>query len=355
MSMLQWRKSVSVLCVTVAVMASCSPPPVTPDGSTPSDAAMEAGPVGEGGAGDSGTCTRGAIVTPLADPEMTCPGFTATPCGEGVAAFCPRFVDNMMARPKFVLTQIDIQSPASLLPNTTVGRLLNSSIRNAVFSWGVDIDFGMMRIRTGTLNQPIMRRPGTGYYAETFNFVMGSAPMASGPTNRWDPVIMPISVMGETVSAMSSVPIVTIPVYDENNRMNLLTELPLRDARMTGLRLTANRNCIGTAQAAFNSCGPNNNRWNTADGDADAGTQTPTGVLEAKLTVEDTLNVQVVSLNMPLCNIIARTNCRDMMGMPVNPMTFMIPPDTTVMVGGMAKPAWTLRAHISGVAANIAN
>jgi hypothetical protein len=36
-------------------------------------------------------------------------------------------------------------------------------------------------------------------------------------------------------------------------------------------------------------------------------------------------------------------------------MTFMIPPDTTVMVGGMAKPAWTLRAHISGVAANIAN
>jgi hypothetical protein len=41
--------------------------------------------------------------------------------------------------------------------------------------------------------------------------------------------------------------------------------------------------------------------------------------------------------------------------MPVNPTTLTVAPDTTVMVGGVAKPAWTLRAYVAGVAANIAN
>jgi hypothetical protein len=354
---MQRLRSASALGVLFSAVAACSPTPSNTDAAVPDSGgsdgstAMEAGP-----AGDAGACTRGAIITPLPDPEMICAGFTAAPCPGETGAFCPRFVDNNPMNPKFVLTQIDIQRPASLLPNTTVGRLLNTSIRNAVFSWGIDVDFSMMRVRTGTLSQPIMRRPGTGYYAEMFRFVMGAAPVMPGMTaDRWDPVVSPLTVMGDTVSAAMPVPIVTIPVYDENNRANLLTELPLRDARIFDMRLTANRNCIGTAQTAFNSCGPNNNRWNTAEGDPDAGMQTPNGILEAKLTVEDTLRVQVVSLSMPLCNIIARVNCRDMMGQPVDPTTFTIPPDTTVMVGGVAKPAWTLRAHIAGVAANITN
>jgi hypothetical protein len=151
-----------------------------------------------------------------------------------------------------------------------------------------------------------------------------------------------------------TVPLIIIPVYDENDRSMLLTELPLRDARISDLRLTANRNCIGTAFTNFNSCGPNNNRWYTSSDNTAMGT--PNGVIEAKLTFEDTLNIQVVSLNMPLCNIIARSPCRDPnTNMPVDPATLTVPPDTMVMVGGMAKPAWTLRAYVAGVAANIVN
>jgi hypothetical protein len=353
--MMQWRLGMSV--GVFAAMAACSPP-VMPqnDAMTNNDASST--PDSSMPSGDAAACNEfGARVTPYQNPDMGCDGFQATPCMEGDREFCPRFRNNDMNSPKFVLTQIDIYQPSSLLPNSAVGRLLNTSVRNAAFSWGVALDLTANTIRTGTIRQPVVRRVGSGYYAETLNFVMNEAPvMGMLAADRWNPVTAPVTVMGNTVGmpAGMTVPLITIPVYDETDRTMLLTELPLRDARISDLRLTANRNCIGTAFAMFNSCGPSNNRWYTSSDNTVMGT--PNGVLEAKLTFEDTLNIQVVSLNMPLCNIIGRSPCRDAMtNMPVNPATLTVPPDTTVMVNGMAKPAWTLRAYIAGVAANIAN
>ncbi|MFO0562706.1 MAG: hypothetical protein U0269_32105 [Polyangiales bacterium] len=352
---MQWRLGMSV--GVFAAMAACSPP-VMPqnDAMTNNDASST--PDSSMPSGDAAACNEfGARVTPYQNMDMACDGFQATPCMDGDPEFCPRFRNNDMNSPKFVLTQLDIYQPSSLLPNSAVGRLLNTSVRNAAFSWGVALDLTANTIRTGTIRQPVARRVGTGYYAETLNFVMNEAPVMGMLTaDRWNAVTAPVTVMGNTVGMPMgmTVPLITIPVYDETDRTMLLTELPLRDARISGLRLTANRNCIGTAFAMFNSCGPSNNRWNTSSDNTAMGT--PNGVLEAKLTFEDTLNIQVVSLNMPLCNIIARSPCRDAMtNMPVNPASLTVPPDTTVMVGGMAKPAWTLRAFIAGVAANIAN
>jgi hypothetical protein len=348
--MMQWRSGVSV-SVVLAAMAGCSPP-VMPnndamvgnDASMPTDA-MEV------------ACNEfGARVTPLTTPAPVCVGFTATPCTAGDMEFCPRFRNNDMNTPKFVLTQIDVYQPQSLQPNSPVGRLLNTSIRNAAFAWGVALDFTGNQIRTGTLRQPITRQVGTGYFAESLNFVMDEAPMAGGPVGRWNPVTAAIVNAGGTVGMAAGVivPLLTIPVFDEDNRAMLTTELPLRDARISALRLTANRNCIGTAFANFNSCVGNTNRWNTSSDNTAMGT--PNGVLEAKLTFEDTLAIQVVSLNQPLCNFIGGSPCRDAMTMTtVDPTTLRFPPDSTAMVNGMAKPAWTMRAFIAGVAANIAN
>jgi len=356
--MMQWRLGVSV--GVFAAMAACSPP-VMPqnDAMTDNDASSDGSSSDSSTPqGDAAACNEfGARVTPYQNMDMACDGFQATPCNSADTEFCPRFRNNDMNNPKFVLTQIDIYQPSSLLPTSAVGRLLNTSVRNAAFSWGIALDLTANTIRTGTIRQPVMRRVGTGYYAETLNFVMNEAPVMGMLTaDRWNPVTAPVTVMGNTVGMPTgmTVPVITIPVYDETDRTMLLTELPLRDARISDLRLTANRNCIGTAFAMFNSCGPSNNRWYTSSDNTVNGT--PNGILEAKLTFEDTLNIQVVSLNMPLCNIIARSPCRDAMtNMPVDPTTLTVAPDTTVMVGGMPKPAWTLRAYVAGVAANIAN
>lgn len=343
---------IATLALCAVSVAACGNPPVNndvpnaPNDVADNDAAVAPtdvpSPMSEGGA-----CVRGSVVTPYTNPETMCVGFTATPCPGDMSPFCPRFVDNNMMRPKFVLTQIDVQTPRTLAAATPVGRILNDAIRNGVFAWGVDINFMTNRVRTGTLAQPIMVRSGTGYYAEAFRFVNGGAPMPGMP-NRWNPLDVAATISGETVSSEMT-PLITIPVYDANMRANLLTELPLQNARIRDLRLTANRNCIGTAKFAgalgFNSCGPLNNNWNTSEG------MTPAGVLEAVITVEDALRIQVVSLNMPLCTLIAGGSCTDAMGMPINPMSFTVP--TNTMVNG--KPGWTLTANISGVAANIAD
>ncbi|MDP3274562.1 MAG: hypothetical protein Q8Q09_05160 [Deltaproteobacteria bacterium] len=321
---------------------ACSPPPVQSMDVAATDAVVvETGPMGE-----AGVCTRGAVVTPHNNMDTMCVGFTARPCEGASGDFCPRFVDNNPMRPKFVLTQIDIQQPPTLAPDRAIGRLLNTAIRNATFSWGIDIDFAAMTVRTGTMQQPIQRLLGSGYYNEALRFTVGGAPMP-GTADRWNPVNLMITAMGDTVTTTVA-PLITIPVYDEAMAGMLLTELPLRNARMLNLKLTAGRNCIGSAQPNFNSCGPTNNRWNTSEA------MVPNGILEAVLTVADTRRIQVVSLSMPLCNLIAGTACESM-GMPVSPDMFTNRPDTMIMVDGVMQPAWTLRANIAGVAMNIAN
>ena len=230
---------------------------------------------------------------------------------------------------------------------TAVGRILNDAIRNAVFSWGIDINFTTMRVRTGTLAQPINVVRGTGYYGEMMRFVNGGAPMP-GTADRWNPLDVAAMITGETVSSTVT-PLITIPVYDTNMRANLLTELPLRNARIRDMRLTANRNCIGTAiesgALGFNSCGPLNNNWRTTENGM------PAGVLEAVITVADAKRIQVVSLNMPLCTLIAGGACTDAMGVAIDPAMFTVPANT--MIDG--QPGWTLTANVAAVAANIAN
>lgn len=169
-----------------------------------------------------------------------------------------------------------------------------------------------------------------------------------GAADRWNPLDVAAMITGDTVSSVVT-PLITIPVYDTNMRANLLTELPLRNARIRDMRLTANRNCIGTAMEmgalGFNSCGPLTNNWRTTENGM------PAGVLEAVITVADAKRIQVVSLNMPLCTLIAGGACTDAMGMAIDPAMFTVP--ANAMVDG--QPGWRVEANVAAVAARIAD
>ena len=169
--------TIAAMSLCALSVAACGNPPITNDVPNATDVPSASGDLGVVGTdtpaagGEGGTCPRGAVVSPYMNDETGCVGFTARACPGAMGPFCPRFVDNNPMNPRFVITQIDIQTPRTLSMGTAVGRILNDAIRNAVFSWGVDINFTTMRVRTGTLAQPINVVRGTGYYGEMMRFV----------------------------------------------------------------------------------------------------------------------------------------------------------------------------------------
>lgn len=260
--------------------------------------------------------------------------------------FCPARVQNDPDRPQFVITQIDIQRPASLRPTGPVGQLLNNSIARGTFFWGMSVDLSNNVLRTGALSLGPMSQPGSGFLEETFQYISGGAPPGDGgmplPSNRWDPVTVTITPMGESFSS-ETVPLITVPVYSDTPDRALLAELPLRNTRMRDVHFNHQRNCIGFAPGNRPWVSCLGGRWLTTD----PATMMPTGVLEGDLTVEDARAVYIEQLRNNLCYFIAGSDCSLPMEMWRNP------PDTRIAPGTGPNDAWHLVAHFAAVAARI--
>lgn len=300
------------------------------------DAGTDTGTVTDTGSGQ--VCNQDSGFLEPSDDAGAC--YRATRCD--MMPFCPARVVNPAMHPRFVMTKIDIQTPVSLGSAGAVGGILNGAIGDGAFFWGIDLDLGTMRMRTGSLGMTTAA-VGTGFLESNFTFVTGAAPTGDGGAlaNRWDPITANVTLTGESFTSEIT-PLITIPVFGTDAARMLLAELPLRNARMRDVQMGSNRNCVGLARGDFNSCLAR--LWNTSAGAMGA---MPYGILEADLAVEDTRNVPVASLGNNLCFFVAGTDC-------TMPMTaWAHPPDA--MINGSATPnAWHVVANFSAVSAHIA-
>jgi hypothetical protein len=308
---------------------------------------------------------NGGNNTDVVDTDATDMGVDAVPCEDGFvpgqpdsglcyraatcdnSAFCPSLHTNDPQHPEFVLSQIDVQTPAVLSATSPVGVILNTAIVEGKFFWGIQLDLAANTIRTGTVTTMGAMQPGSGWFLNDFDFLMGGAPVTdAGTANRWDPVMGTITASGNSIST-NTIPLVTVPIYgnpDDAGHSSLLTELPLRNVSMRDVQLNSNANCIGYARSPFNSCIPR--KWQTNDPMGDA-SSSPYGVLEGDITVADAEGIVIVDLPMmpTLCGLIAGTgsNCTDV------PMSmWMTPPESTASGSG-----WHLIANFAAYAVNI--
>lgn len=315
-----------------------------PGSSTADTGDNDAATMPEGGTGgDAEPCMGTTQRTELNDPMGGCVGFTERACNG--MPFCPAQVTNEAMRPQFVITQIDISTPGSLRSTSAVGNLLNNSIGSGAFLWGLDLDVAGGTLRTGAIDRMFMRVPGQGFLQQTLRFTVGQAPtMGGGMANRWDPVNIMATVMGDSFSTAIA-PIVTVPVYEENNGP-LLTELPLRNAQMLNVQMREGRGCIGLARPSYNSC--LGKQWQTTV--PGSMTMEPFGGrLEADISVADARAISIASLMSNLCNIVAGRNC-EMFPQEMWPNQ----PDRRVGADTGPNNAWHVVANIAGVAVRIA-
>lgn len=274
----------TLLACSAIALSACSSDPATPatDASTPTDTSA---PTDTGGGGDSST--------PMC--------FTQ----EGSAALCPSAAvaqaDPM--RPNFRVTHIKITAPAALA-SPILGNTVNGAIHSGGFLWGISFDLMGNTVRTGALNSQMITRGtvGQGLLDGTFRYYTGNAPAMGGAATRWDPVSSTLTASGDRVSTVPIMGTVRLPIYDSSGA--LLTELPLENASMTMVNLTADRKCIGLGALSggrFDEC---TSSWQTADG-----MMAPYGRLQAVITVAAARQVNVSALMTTLCNLLAGSNC----------------------------------------------
>lgn len=363
------KLGIGILLATLGV--ACGPTNTGTDGSSNNDAASntETGTGGEGGTSCAATdqfqrlpadLDQCAMMTSGADAGAPIPGFRAQSCN--MMPFCPALVTNNPMRPNFILTQIDIQTPSVLQASGPIGSLLNSAIVQGTFFWGISLDFTAMTIRTGALNNGVQPQPNNGFLSSNFGYINGTAPMIAGDPmspRRWDPVSGTITVQGDTVTS-NMVSVIRVPVYDATDPTMVLTELPLRNLRMSNVRLSSNRNCVGTVGSArsrftFNTCG--SNLWQTQDT-----TMMPYSQLDGDMTIADARSVVVASLHQDLCRLLAGADCAMTpqamwTGAQPDRLVDMATGSSSTMCGnasGMTPcNAWHLNARFAAVAANI--
>lgn len=312
----------TLLACSALLLSACgdSTPTTTPD-------AGDAGDVGDTGdtsvPGDDGSTT-----TPMC--------FTQ----EGSAALCPSaaVTQSNLMQPNFRVTHIKITAPAALA-SPILGNTVNGAIHSGGFLWGITFDLTGNMVRTGALNSQMITRGtvGQGLLDGTFQYYSGNAPAAGGAATRWDPVTSTLTASADRVSTGTIMGTVRLPIYDTSGA--LLTELPLQNASMTMVNLTADRKCIGLGALSggrFNECTSN---WQTADT-----AMAPYGRLSAVITVAAARQVQVSPLMTTLCNLLAGSNCE------TTPQAmWMRQPDA--MAG--TEPGYTLTTEFAAVSANI--
>jgi hypothetical protein len=180
---------------------------------------------------------------------------------------------------------------------------------------------------------------GQGLIDGGFRYYSGNAPAMGGAATRWDPISTTAMVTGDRVSTGIIMGTVRLPIFNTDG--SLLTELPLENARMTNVQLTADRKCIGLGAISggrFNECTSN---WQTADM---AMPPVPFGRLEAVITAAAARTVRVESLMTTLCNLLAGSNCE------TTPQAMWTrQPDA--MVNG--EPGYALATEFSAISARI--
>ncbi len=254
---------------------------------------------------------------------------------------CPRgrFMNNAM-RPGFRLTYLKITQPAALA-SAAILSTVNPTLQRGTFLWGLQLDLAANTFRTGGLNPMFTRGTiGVGLMDGQFAFFN-----SNGPAERRRP-LQPGQRhrhRGRRPGATTTVTTtVNIPIFSDEAGTMLLTQLPMDNARITNINLTADRGCIGGGIPTGGRYTETTSRWLTEDV-----ADTPYGVVDADITVE---NAKMVSVTIggaptPLCNIISGANCM------TDPQSgWARQPDTTV--NGM--PAYHLRANFAAISANIA-
>lgn len=312
----------TLLACSALLLSACGDSTSTP---TPTDASTSDTPV---------VTDTPAADAPATDATSMC--FTQ----EGSAALCPSAAvaqaDAM--RPNFRVTHIKITAPAALA-SPILGNTVNGAIHSGGFLWGITFDLTGNMVRTGALNSQMITRGtvGQGLLDGTFQYYSGNAPAAGGAATRWDPVTSTLTASADRVSTGTIMGTVRLPIYDTSGA--LLTELPLQNASMTMVNLTADRKCIGLGALSggrFNECTSN---WQTADT-----AMAPYGRLSAVITVAAARQVQVSALMTTLCNLLAGSNCE------TTPQAmWMRQPDA--MAG--TEPGYTLTTEFAAVSANI--
>jgi hypothetical protein len=254
---------------------------------------------------------------------------------DGTASLCParRFMNNAM-RPSYRLTHIRITAPAALA-SPILGNVVNDAVHRGGFLWGMTFDLMANTFRTGALNAAMVRRgtTGQGLLDGQFAYYAGNAPTMGGAATRWDPSMAPLMATSDRVSTMAITGTIRLPIFDGSGAV--LTELPLENAALSSVQLTADRGCIGLGEVAggrFDECTSN---WATAEN---------TGVLRAVILASEARTVNVSALKTTLCNLLAGSNCET-----VPQAMWMRQPDA--MVNGM--PGYNLTAQIAAVSANI--
>jgi hypothetical protein len=303
--------------VLAGSLAACSDDPAT----TPTDSGV---------AGDTGTCS------PPADAGGPTPYFQCTS-----DSICPtaRYMNNAMT-PGYRLTYIKITAPAALA-QAAILNTINPTLRTGSFLWGLQINLTNMTFRTGGLNPMFTRGTvGVGLMDAQFSFFNNNGP--AGMTNRYNPLSGMVTLTGDRATTTMATTTVNIPIFSDPAGTMLLTQLPMDNARISNINLTADRGCIGLGRSSGGRYTETTSQWLTEDA-ADM----PYGVVDADITVE---NAKMVSVTIggsptPLCNIISGANC------VTDPMTgWARQPDSTV--NGM--PAYHLRANFAAISANIA-
>ena len=247
---------------------------------------------------------------------------------------------NNAMRPGFRLTYIKIIQP-SALASAAILSTINPTLQRGTSLWGLQLDFTANTFRTGGLNPMFTRgTTGIGLMDGQFVFFNGNGPGAM-PT-RYNPISGAMTVTGDRATTASITTTVNIPLFSDAAGTMLLTELPMDNARLSNINLTADRGCIGLGIPAGGRYTETTSRWLTEDV-ADM----PYGAVDADITVE---NAKMVSVTIggnptPLCNIIPGANC-----MPDPMGSWARQPDA--MVNGM--PAYHLRANFAAISANIA-
>ncbi len=259
---------------------------------------------------------------------------------------CPmrRFM-NTMNTPGYRLTYIQISQPAALA-SATLLNVVNPTIQQGAFLWGLSLDLTAMTFRTGALRVATRGTVGQGLLDGTFRFFNNDA-TGMGMPNRYNPITGPVTVANNRATTTMMPLNVLLPILNPDG--SVLTQLPLSAARMSNVQLTADRGCIGLGRpqgGRFNEC---RSPWTTDDG---ATPPVPYGQVDADITVADARNVPVSALNTTLCALIANTAFCASMGTPADIMMLDAARRPDSMVG--TQPAWHLRAAFAAVSANIA-
>ncbi|MEZ4390143.1 MAG: hypothetical protein R3A48_03525 [Polyangiales bacterium] len=302
--------------LTSAVSACGDSNNTTDAGATPTDV-VTAGDSAT--TGDGGGCATTAIAT-----------MNMCYTEEGCASLCPtqRFANNAMT-PSWRITALTVAEPAALASPLILG-VINPPLRDGKFLWGLSFNFTNNTFRTGPLNRMFTRgTTGAGLMDGTFAYYNNNAPMP-GDANRWDPASGAITGT-TTVSSMTDMANVRLPIFNDDG--SILVELPLANARLNMVPVSADRGCIGLGRlraGRYNEC--------SSDWETDMG-----GTVEAAITVSAARGITVSALNQTLCQLLSGTSC----DMPQ--MMWMRQPNA--MVG--TEPAYRLVARFSAISANV--